>query len=76
MSSELLSTKEAAEMLGVVQATISRLIHKGKLDGQKLGGFFVVTTTSVELYAAAVRHKSKNDPTRKLGAGQSKYSQF
>ncbi len=66
MGAELLSTREAAEILGMAQATVSRLIHKGKLEGHRLGGFFVVTRLSVEVYAAAVKHKNRNDPTRRL----------
>lgn len=63
---ELLSTREAAVLLGMSQETVSRLIKKGKLEGQKLGGFFVVTRVSVEFYATTTNGKSKNDPTRKL----------
>lgn len=48
------------------QETVSRLIKKGKLEGQKLGGFFVVTRVSVEFYATSTYGKGKNDPTRKL----------
>lgn len=66
MRDDLLSTKEAAIILDMSQETVSRLIKKGKLDGQKLGGFFVVTRTSVEIYALTTNGKSKNDPTRKL----------
>lgn len=66
MQSELLSTKEAAVILDMSQETVSRLIKKGKLEGQKLGGFFVVTRASVEFYALTVNGKRKNDPTRKL----------
>ena len=65
MNGELLSTKEAAAMLGMTQETISRLISKGKLAGQKLGGFYVVTRASVEAYAVVIDGKAKNDPTRK-----------
>ena len=67
MDAELLSTREAAEILGMAQATVSRLIRKGKLEGHRLGGFFVVTRVSVEVYAAAVQNKNRNDPTRRLG---------
>lgn len=66
MNGELLSTKEAAEMLGLAQETISRLIRKNKLEGYKMGGFYVVVRTSVETYAATVDGKAKNDPTRRL----------
>jgi excisionase family DNA binding protein len=66
MREELLSTKEASVILGMTQETVSRLIKKGKLEGQKLGGFFVVTRTSVEIYVTTVNGKSKNDPTRKI----------
>lgn len=71
MRDEFLNTKEAAEMLGLAQETISRLICKGKLDGQKLGSFYIVTRTSVEAYAVAVNGKAKNDPTRKVPPAQS-----
>lgn len=66
MRDDLLSTREAAVMLGMTQETVSRLIKKGKLEGQKLGGFFVVTRTSVEVYAITTNGKNKNDPTRKI----------
>jgi excisionase family DNA binding protein len=66
MRDNLVSTKEAAIILGMTQETVSRLIKKGKLEGQKLGGFFVVTRTSVEIYAITINGKSRNDPTRKL----------
>ncbi len=66
MKRDFVSTREAAKFLGMTQATISRLIRKGKLEGQKLGGFFVVSWTSVEHYATLTDGKGKNDPTRKL----------
>lgn len=69
MRDELLSTREAAVILGMTQETVSRLIKKGKLEGQKLGGFFVVTRTSVEIYVITTNGKSKHDPTRKLLPG-------
>jgi excisionase family DNA binding protein len=66
MKDELLSTREAAELLGLAQETISRLIQKKKLEGYKLGSFYVVVRSSVEIYAVNVNGKAKNDPTRKL----------
>lgn len=69
MKDQFLSTKEAADLLGLSQETISRLIRKRKLEGYKLGSFYVVVRTSVEVYAATVNGKSKNDPTRKLYRG-------
>jgi excisionase family DNA binding protein len=65
MNGEYLSTKEAAQMLGLSQETISRLIRKKKLEGYKLGGFYVVIRSSVEIYAISVDGKCRNDPTRK-----------
>ena len=70
MRDELLSTREAAIILGMTQETVSRLVKKGKLEGQKLGGFFVITRVSVEIYALTMTGKSKNDPTRKLSLKQ------
>ena len=66
MRDNLLSTSEAALILGVTQETVSRLIKKGKLEGQKMGGFFVVSRVSVEHYAFIIEGKGKNDPTRRL----------
>lgn len=66
MREDLLSTREAAEILGLAQETISRLIRKKKLEGYKLGSFYVVVKTSVEHYAITVDGKAKNDPTRQL----------
>jgi excisionase family DNA binding protein len=68
MNGDYLSTKEAAQLLGVTQETISRLIRKNKLEGYKLGGFYVVVRSSLEFYAACVDGKSRNDPTRKLNS--------
>ena len=66
MRYDLLSTNEAALILGVSQETVSRLIKKGKLEGRKMGGFFVVSRVSVEFYALTIEGKGKNDPTRRL----------
>ena len=74
MKDEILSTKEAAELLGLAQETISRLIRKEKLEGYKLGSFYVVVRSSVETYAATVNGKAKNDPTRKLEAVHAHYN--
>jgi excisionase family DNA binding protein len=65
MRDQFLSTKETAEILGLSQETVSRLIRKNRLEGYKLGGFYVVVRASVEVYAATVDGKAKNDPTRK-----------
>jgi excisionase family DNA binding protein len=65
MTGELLSTKQAAELLGMSQETISRMIKKGKLDGYKIGTFYAVQKESVLAYAALVDGKKAHDPTRK-----------
>ncbi len=70
MRDDLVSTKEAAVILGMTQETVSRLVKKGKLEGQKLGGFFVVTRTSVEIYITTTNGKCKNDPTRKISPAE------
>ena len=64
MQEELLSTAQAAEILKMSQENVSRLIKKKKLDGWKMGHFYVVTRKSVEDYVTATEGKSKNDPTR------------
>jgi excisionase family DNA binding protein len=66
MKDQFVSTKEAAELLGLSQETISRLIRKRRLEGYKLGSFYVVVRSSVDVYAATVDGKAKNDPTRKV----------
>jgi excisionase family DNA binding protein len=65
MTEELLSTKQAAELLGMSQENISRMIKKGKLDGYKIGTFYAVQKESVLAYASLVNGKKANDPTRK-----------
>lgn len=76
MNGEYLSTREAAQMLGLSQETISRLIRKNKLEGYKLGGFYVVVRASLEIYATCVDGKSRNDPTRKLRSSTDESSEL
>ena len=39
---QLLSTKEAAEMLGLSQDHVRRLLEEGKLKGKRVGNSWVV----------------------------------
>ena len=48
MESELLSTKEAAEALGVSARRILQMIDKGQLPAQKIGGVSVINRADVE----------------------------
>jgi len=64
MQDEILTTAQAAEILEMSQENVSRLIKKKKLDGWKMGRFYIVTRESVEVYKVATEGKSKFDPTR------------
>lgn len=44
----LLSTKEAADRLGLSQDHIRRLLEKGKIRGQKIGNSWVVLDLSYQ----------------------------
>lgn len=63
---DVMTTKEAANVLGVKPESISRLIRLGKLKGERFGHAWMVYRDSVEQYSQAVTGKAKNDPTRKL----------
>ena len=59
-----MTTKEAAEMLGLDFTSISRLLRKGILKGQKFGRDWMVYRDSVEAYLEKYGKMSKTDPRR------------
>lgn len=59
-----MSTKEAADILGIDFMSVSRLIRRNLLKGEKFGPVWMVERASVEAYAAKVKGKSKFDPRR------------
>lgn len=64
MDNEIITTKEAAEILEITQEAVARLLRVGKIKGQKLGRDWVVFKSSVEEYLSTTTQKSKFDPTR------------
>ena len=48
MSKKLLTTKEAAEMLGVTVRRVQAMIIDGRLEAEKLGRDYVVKESSLE----------------------------
>lgn len=69
MNDEILSTREAADILNLGQAAISRLLRIGKLEGRRIGREWIVYRSSVEAYLEQIEGKSKNDPTRGTSLG-------
>ena len=49
MENEYISAKEAAEKLGYHVHHVYRLLREGKLEGQRIGGGWVVSAQSVEI---------------------------
>lgn len=60
-----ITTKEAATILDIRIETVSRLIHRGILKGERFGPVWMVDKDSVNQYFTNSANKSKNDPTRK-----------
>lgn len=61
---DYITTNQAANILDVTITTISRLINRGILRGQKFGPVWQVEKKSVDEYLERNSGKSKNDPTR------------
>ncbi len=47
---QYVTTKQAAEMLGVVPTSVNHLLMEGKLMGQKLGYYWLVYIPLIEEY--------------------------
>jgi excisionase family DNA binding protein len=56
-SSQWLSTKEAAERLGITSRTLYRLIDEGKIDAYQMGRVFRVMAKDVESFLEASKIK-------------------
>ena len=52
MDTNFLNCQEAAERLGYTRQHISRLVRTGRLLGRKVGRDWIVSSESVERYAA------------------------
>lgn len=59
---ELLSTKEAAERLGVTTARIRQLVQSGRLKGQKVGRDLVFTAEEIENFKPQKAGRPKQFP--------------
>ena len=61
---EIMTTQEAAKLLGIAQGSVSRLIRNGTLKGEWFGSVWMVHRDSVEEYKRHTEGKSKFDRTR------------
>jgi excisionase family DNA binding protein len=52
VAEEWITTKEAAEILGVTQDHVSYLLRKGVIQGRKIRRDWVTTCSAVEAYKA------------------------
>lgn len=59
-----MTTQEAAKLLGIEQASVSRLIRTGTLKAKRFGPLWMVYRKSVEDYIKRNEGKSKFDRTR------------
>lgn len=50
--SKYVTTKQAAEMLGVITTSVNHLLMDGKLKGHKFGKSWMVYVPSIETYLA------------------------
>jgi len=57
---DILTTKQAAEILGIEPFSVSRAINRGKLNADKFGIQWMITRTEVERY-----HREIQRPKRK-----------
>ena len=64
MPEDYITTAQAAEILGVAQTTVARLIYRKVLKAEKFGPVWQVERGSVEAYRQANEGKAKHDPTR------------
>ena len=48
---QYISTREAAELLGITPLAASRLVRQGKIPGVKIGRIYVVPRTAVQEFA-------------------------
>lgn len=61
---EYMTTKEAAEVLGLSFETVSRLAKRGVIKAEKRGRDWLLERDSVEAHLARIKGKGPYDPTR------------
>lgn len=59
-----MTTREAADVLGISITSISRLIKRGLFKAEKFGPIWMIERVSFSRYAKRVKGKSTHDPTR------------
>lgn len=50
---QIISAREAAEMLGLSQAQVTYLLRHGTMNGKKIGREWITTTNAVQLYRSS-----------------------
>ena len=58
MSNELLTTQNAASMLGVSPSRVRQLVREGRLVAQKMGRDLLISRTVVEAFAVVPRRRT------------------
>ena len=66
MSDKLISTSEAASILGITTQAVGGLLRRGTIEGQKIGRDWVVSKSSVLSYKAQKKAKEK-EQNREVG---------
>jgi excisionase family DNA binding protein len=61
---EFMTTAEAADILELELGSVSRLIRKGVLRGERFGPVWMVSRESVEAYLKKFGNLPKTDPRR------------
>jgi excisionase family DNA binding protein len=61
---EMISTAEAAEILGLHRTSVTRLVKQGKLDGERVGRSWIVYKQSAMDYLKRFGELPKNSPKR------------
>lgn len=59
MSDKLISTSEAASILGITIQAVGGLLRRGTIEGQKIGRDWIVSKDSVLSYKAQKKAKEK-----------------
>jgi len=59
-----MTAKAAANILGITEYSVYRLIKAGRLIAEKFSSVWMVDRASVDEYQARNQGKSANDPTR------------
>lgn len=65
---DYMTTAQAAEILGLHPASISRLVKQGKLRGERFGRDWMVSKRSVEDYLKRFGNLPKRSPKRRKAA--------